>query len=78
MLGWAAERDHDLLATMEIALQRAGYGVHVPVHPGVQAARSRDQLNGAIMVNYWHESLVQLDRDLSQLLNMEMEGESHA
>jgi ATP-dependent DNA helicase RecQ len=78
MLGWAAERDYDLLATIEIALQHAGYGVHVPTHPGVQAARSRDQLNGAIMVNHWHESLVQLDSDLSQLLNMQREGEIHA
>ena len=78
MLGWVAERDYDLLATIEIALQHAGYGVLVPVHPGVQAARSRDQLNGAIMVNYWHESLVQLDGDLSQLLSMQREGENHA
>jgi hypothetical protein len=44
----------------------------------VQVARSRDQLNGAIMVNHWHESLVQLDSDLTQLLNTQMERENHA
>jgi len=77
MLGWAFERDYDLLATIEIAIKRAGYGVVVSAHPGLQAARSRG-MNGAIMVNYWHESLVQLNDDLSQLLNMTKEEGIHA
>ncbi len=78
LLSWAAERDDDLLATIEIALQHAGYGVVVSAHNGVQVARSRTELNGAIMVNHWHETLVKLDDDLNQLLKVQTEGEIHA
>ena len=78
LLGWAADRDLDILATFEIALEHAGYGEQISIHPGVQAARNRDRLNGAIMVNHWHETLVQLDRELGQLLNVQKEGMNHA
>ena len=57
MLSWAAERDDDLLAAVEIAVKHAGFGAVVSTNSDVRTARGRTVLNGAIMVNHWHESL---------------------
>jgi len=78
MLDWASERDHDLLATIEIAIERMGYGAHIRNHPGVRAARQRERVNGAIMVNHWHEALQALDQDLNDLLMAQRIGDRNA
>jgi len=78
MLSWAAERDDDLLAAVEIAVKHAGFGAVVSTNSDVRTARGRTVLNGAIMVNHWHESLLRLEGDLSELLDIQTGGEIRA
>ncbi len=62
MVGWATDRDHDVLATFEIAIARAKLTDQVEDHPGLMAARSQDEPNPAVVVNHlWSQMNYLLD-----------------
>jgi len=53
MVRWAARRDHDVLATFEIAIARAGLVQHVRRLPDLTSARLNDEPSGALLINHW-------------------------
>jgi ATP-dependent DNA helicase RecQ len=53
MVGWATDRDHDVLAAFEVAIARAKLADRVENHPALMAARSQDEPNPAIVINHW-------------------------
>jgi ATP-dependent DNA helicase RecQ len=68
LLDWAASRDHEVLAVVEIAIQNANLDGGAIQHSALVTARAYAEPSGAIVVNHWEEATRGLNITLGKLL----------
>ena len=77
LLEWAAFRDHDVLAVIEVALQNVGLGGDIFRHGALASARAHGEPSGAIVVNHWESELRKLSLSVGSLLEIIEERTEH-